>query len=277
MPFLDLCSRRIEYERLDVAARGEPTIVFLHEGLGSIAMWKDFPLRVAHATHTNALVYSRYGYGQSERLARPREVDYMHREALDTLPALLDALAIERPILFGHSDGGSIALIHAGGSARPVAGLILMAPHVRVEDTSVASIDAAKRLYRTTDLRERLARYHADVDSAFRGWNDIWLHPDFRDWNIEAYLPRIACPILAIQGEDDEYGTMEQIERIAREARDVDLVRLSDCRHSPHRDQPEAVIAAVGSFVDRLRLDAGDGPGWYHRHGAHLGGEPDRS
>ena len=215
-------------------------------------MWRDFPGRLAHATGCNALVYSRHGYGNSDPLTTLRAVRYMHDEALVVLPALLDALAIERPILVGHSDGGSIALIHAGSAIRPVAAVVTMAAHVLVEDISVASIAAAKAAFETTDLRTKLARYHADVDSAFWGWNRIWLDPDFRAWNIEAYLPGIACPVLAIQGEDDEYGTMEQMRRIGAQVRDVELVELEDCRHSPHKDQPEAVLDVITRFVDRV-------------------------
>jgi pimeloyl-ACP methyl ester carboxylesterase len=250
--FIQVQGRRIEYQFIHTAAN-VPVIVFLHEGVGSLSIWKDFPSRVAHATGCNALVYSRYGYGQSDALAAPRCSDFMHEEALEALPELLDKLQVERPVLFGHSDGGSIALIHAGGAQRPVAGVIAMAPHVMVEDVTISNIQAAKRTYETTDLRAKLGRHHADPDSAFRGWNDIWLHPDFRTWNIEEFLPRIACPILAIQGEDDEYGTMEQIDRIARLAPDVDLVKLTDCRHSPYRDQPETVIEATTRFIDRIR------------------------
>jgi pimeloyl-ACP methyl ester carboxylesterase len=176
----------------------------------------------------------------------------MHDEALIALPDFFDRLSIERPILIGHSDGGSIALIHAGAADRPVTAVITLAAHVMVEDVSVASITAAKTTYETTDLRAKLARHHADVDSAFLGWNRIWLAPEFRGWNIEEYLPRIACPVLAIQGEDDEYGTMEQMRRIGAQVADVRMLELEDCRHSPHRDQPEAVLAAVTRFVDRI-------------------------
>jgi pimeloyl-ACP methyl ester carboxylesterase len=252
LPFIDVCARRIEYERIEIAQPGRPSLVFLHEGLGSVAMWRDFPGRLAHATGCNAVVYSRYGYGKSTPLAGPRGVQYMHDEALLALPELLDKLGIERPILVGHSDGGSIALIHAGGTRRALTGLVLMAPHVMVEDISVTSIAAAKTSFEATDLRAKLARYHTDVDSAFWGWNRIWLHPDFRRWNIEEYLPRISCPVLAIQGEDDEYGTMDQLRRIGRQVRDVELLDLEDCRHSPHRDQPDAVIEAITRFVDRV-------------------------
>ena len=246
--------RRLEFVRLSSAhpRHGAPSIVFLHEGLGSVSMWRDFPQRVADATGCEAIVYSRYGYGRSDRLEAPFTVGYMHDEALLALPEFLDKLAVERPILLGHSDGGSIALIHAGGAQRPVRAVIALAPHVLVEDLSVASIAKAKVAWQTTDLPQRLGRYHDHVEATFRGWNDIWLHPDFRAWNIEAYLPAISAPILAIQGEDDEYGTLDQIERIARQAKDVDLVKLADCRHSPHKDQPEAVLAAIGDYVARL-------------------------
>jgi pimeloyl-ACP methyl ester carboxylesterase len=252
VPFVDVCSHRIEYERLEVASAGRPTLVLLHDGLGSIAMWRDFPSRVAHATGCNALVYSRYGYGNSAPLQEQRDVRYMHDEALLALPELLAKLDIVAPILLGHSDGGSIALIHAGAALPPVVAVVTLAAHVVVEDISVASIAAARIVYETTDLRGRLARYHADVDGAFWGWNRIWLHPDFRAWSIEEYLPRIACPVLAIQGEDDEYGTMEQMLRIGSQVRDVALLELEDCRHSPHRDQPQAVLDAVARFVDRV-------------------------
>jgi pimeloyl-ACP methyl ester carboxylesterase len=215
-------------------------------------MWRDFPSRLAHATGRNILVYSRFGYGNSDPHHARRDVRYLHDEALVALPELLDQLGIVRPILVGHSDGGSIALIHAGAGIRPVAGVVTLAAHVLVEDISVTNIAAAKIAYETTNMRAKLARYHADVDSVFRGWNQIWLDPEFRAWNIEEYLPRVACPVLAIQGADDEYGTMEQMRRIGAKVRDVELLKLEDCRHSSHKDQPEAVLAAVTRFVDRL-------------------------
>jgi pimeloyl-ACP methyl ester carboxylesterase len=243
---------RLEVERVDVGRGDAAPIVMLHEGLGSVAMWKDFPHRVAHAANRDVVAYSRAGYGRSSPAALPYGVRYMHDEALVALPALLDALRIDEPILLGHSDGASIALIHAGVSGRPVRGLVLMAPHVMVEELSIASIEAARTAWRTTDLRTRLMRYHDDVDAAFTGWNDIWLHPDFRAWRLDDETRAVRCPILAIQGEDDEYGTMAQVERIAALAPDVDVVRLADCRHSPHRDQPEAVLEAVVRFVDRV-------------------------
>lgn len=254
MKTISINGTRLEYVRLPSAhpREGAPAIVFLHEGLGSVSMWRDFPQKVADATGCEAVVYSRAGYGRSDPATLPRAVGYMHDEGLAVLPALLAELGLERPILFGHSDGGSIALICAGGTDTPLAGVIAMAPHVLVEDISVSSIAQAKVAWTTTDLPARLGKYHNDVDAVFRGWNDIWLHPDFRAWNIEEYLPRIAVPVMAIQGEDDEYGTMDQIERIARGAKDVELVKLADCRHSPHKDQPQAVIDAVVEFVERV-------------------------
>ncbi len=251
MPFLTIGPGRIEYERIDVGGAQAPTFVMLHEGLGSVAMWRDFPLQLAQATRGNVVVYSRHGYGRSAPLRAPRAIRYMHDEALAVLPQLLDALGIHDPILFGHSDGGSIALIHAGGGGRMVAGIVVLAPHVFVEDMSVVSIAAAKVAYQTTTLRERLARYHDDVDGAFRGWNDVWLHPDFRAWNIEEYVPRISCPILAIQGDDDEYGTAEQIQRIARATAEAEVVNLAHCGHSPHRDHPNEVLNAVTDWIER--------------------------
>src|ERR1700730_226604 len=224
MPFVTIGHGRIEYDRIYAAGPGALTFVMLHEGLGSASMWKDFPVELASVTRGNVVIYSRHGYGHSALLREPRSVRYMHDEALSILPQFLDALGIDNPILFGHSDGGSIALIHAGGSGRRVAGLVVLAPHVFVEDVSVTSIEGAKVAFETTNLRERLRRYHDDVDGVFWGWNDIWLHPEFRSWNIEEYLPRITCPVLAIQGADDEYGSLEQIRRIAHAAADIELV-----------------------------------------------------
>jgi pimeloyl-ACP methyl ester carboxylesterase len=245
--FVALDAQRIEYVRSSGKA---PTLVFLHEGLGSVAMWRDFPQLVADTTGHAALVYSRTGYGKSSALTTARRPDYMHVEALTTLPALLDRLAIERPILIGHSDGASIALIHAGAGVREVQAIAALAPHVFVEEVSLANIANAKSAYENGDLRRRLARYHGDVDSAFRGWNDIWLAPAFRDWNIESFLRNIACPVLLIQGKDDEYGTLAQLDAIEREAPGrVDRVELPCCGHSPQRDQPEATRAALARFI----------------------------
>lgn len=247
---------RIEYRWIgarDAQRPGhEPLVVFLHEGLGSIAMWRDFPDRFCAAVGCRGLVYSRPGYGRST----PREpddrwdVDFMHRQAREVLPALLQALKVrERPWLLGHSDGGSIALLYAAAFPASVAGLVVLAPHIFVEDLSVESIAKTRETYLSTDLRTRLARYHDDVDSAFWGWNDIWLHPPFKDWNIEDELGSITCPILAVQGIHDEYGTLRQIRDIAKSAPQVQLLELPDCGHSPHRDQPEAVIDAASAFI----------------------------
>lgn len=243
--------------RLEYAWHGPPRsdttpIVMLHEGLGSVALWRDFPQRLADATRHRVLAYSRLGYGQSAALDGPHDVDFMHLEALATLPALLDALGVKEPILFGHSDGGSIALIHAARAGRPVTAVVALAPHIFVERYGLDSIAAARRAYLDGDLRPKLARYHDDVDSAFWGWNDVWLHPDFVTWNIEPLLPDVACPVLAIQGSDDEYGTLEQIDRLQHGVRGAQRLELADCGHSPHRDQPDAVLSAVKTFLEKL-------------------------
>jgi pimeloyl-ACP methyl ester carboxylesterase len=253
MPFLIAGGHRLDYERIEETADA-PVLVFLHEGLGSVALWRDFPARLAAATGSPAVVYSRHGYGASDRLTAPRDVGYMHREALEVLPELRAALHLEDAILIGHSDGASIALIHAGSGRWPARAVILEAPHVLVEDVSVAGIAAAREAYATTDLRRRLERYHADVEGAFRGWNDIWLDPAFRAWNIESYLPGIRCPVLAIQGADDEYGTLAQLDAIERGvAGRVERLVLARCKHSPHRDQETAVLAAMADFIGRVR------------------------
>jgi pimeloyl-ACP methyl ester carboxylesterase len=246
---LSVEGHRIEYRFAEGAAANRIDLVMLHEGLGSVSMWRDFPEQVARATGCRTLVYSRRGYGRSSPLDAPRQVDYMHEEARLWLPAILGQLGIRRPVLLGHSDGASIALIHAASPESDVAGIIALAPHVKVEDLTVRSIDAAKTAYMNSDLRARLSRHHVDVDSAFWGWNRIWLDPAFRSWNIEALLPAIRCPVLAIQGLDDEYGTMEQIASIARAAPGSRLLALPACRHSPHRDQPQAVLAAAREFI----------------------------
>ncbi len=255
MPFLIAGGHRLEYQHLHCERSPErPTLVFLHEGLGSVAMWKNFPASVAAVTGCAALVYSRFGYGKSDKLYGSRTVDYMHREALDVLPEVLDQLGIDAPILIGHSDGASIALIHAGAGKRPVRGVVAMAPHVFVEDITVKSIAEAKTTFQNSDLADRLGRYHDDAVSTFRGWNDIWLHPDFRRWNIEEVLAGIAVPVLLIQGEDDQYGTVAQVDAIARQVSGpVETVMLPDCTHSPHQVQKDATIEAISGFVARLR------------------------
>jgi pimeloyl-ACP methyl ester carboxylesterase len=231
-----------------------PVLVFLHEGLGSVALWKDFPELVAEATGCSALVYSRYGYGKSDRLTQPRAVDYMHQEALEALPEVLDALSIRDPVLIGHSDGASISIIHAASGRQPVRGLVLMAPHVFVEDITIAAIAQAKAAFEAGDLATKLGRYHEDPMGAFRGWSEIWLHPDFRAWNIEACLPRITAPALLIQGEDDQYGTMAQIEALERQlGGPVETAVLARCAHSPHVDQTQGTLEAIAEFVESAR------------------------
>jgi pimeloyl-ACP methyl ester carboxylesterase len=245
----------LEYQLIPAHQINRPALVLFHEGLGSVSMWRDFPALVAAATGCQTLVYSRYGYGQSDILEEAFKPDFMHREACEVLPELLAELGIANPLLVGHSDGASIALLHAAGKYNPVAGLVVMAPHCFVEDISIRSIEAARLAFESTDLPARLARHHRDARRTFYGWNDIWLNPDFRTWNIEGCLPDISCPILAIQGMDDEYGTMAQIEAIARQADaspGVEVLKLADCRHSPHRDQTTAVIEAISRFADQI-------------------------
>jgi pimeloyl-ACP methyl ester carboxylesterase len=248
--FVNVRGRSLEYRRI-AAAADSPTLVFLHEGLGSISQWRDFPARVVAATGLPAIVYARYGHGQSDVLRQPHGVDFMHRVALESLPEFLRQLGIEQPILIGHSDGASIALIYAG-AGHPLRGLVAMAPHVFVEDIGIDSIAAAKRAFETTDLPQKLARHHRDASKTFYGWNDVWLAPEFRNWNIEGFLPAIKCPLLAIQGHDDEYGSMAQVDAIARQAGGpVEVLKLEQCGHSPQKDQPEIVATAIVGFVKR--------------------------
>ena len=249
-------SVRIECRWIAPERTDSPLIVFLHEGLGSVAMWKDFPAQLCEAAGARGLVFSRPAYGRST----PREddeiwdVDFMHRQAHEVLPAFFKALGLtEVPWLLGHSDGGSIALLYAARFPDRVAGLVVLAPHIFVEDVTVANIEQARLAYLETDLPKKLGRYHDDVDSAFWGWNRIWLHPPFKQWNIEAELDAIRCPVLAIQGIDDEYGTLAQIRGIAERVPGTALVELPDCGHSPHRDQPEKAIVATVSFINEDR------------------------
>ena len=241
--------KRLETFWIEPKQAARPTIVMLHEGLGSVALWKQFPERLASQTGCGVLVYSRYGNGRSDILREKRPVEYMHHEGEVVLPELLDKLDIVRPILLGHSDGGSIALIFAGKYPERPRALILEAPHVFVEDLSVASISQAKDQYQTTNMRPKLARYHEHVDATFWGWNDIWLDPQFRSWNIEEYLPAIRCPILCIQGEEDEYGTIAQLKAIKARVQATEILMLPDCKHSPHRDQAEATLERMAEFV----------------------------
>jgi pimeloyl-ACP methyl ester carboxylesterase len=240
------------------------TLVFLHEGLGSVRLWRDWPARLCAQLRCAGLVYSRQGYGQSDPVPHVRgpsgQTDgqrhgrllpnYMHREAFEVLPTLLQALGIERPVLLGHSDGGTIALLHA--SRFDVRGCIVMAPHVRVEPISLQAIAQARQAFEQGALRERLSHYHADVDCAFWQWNEVWLSPAFASFDIRADLPAIQTPLLAIQGVDDPYGTLAQIEDIAQAVPHTRLLTLPQCGHSPHRDQPQAVERAVAEFMASL-------------------------
>jgi pimeloyl-ACP methyl ester carboxylesterase len=250
---------RIEYHWVGDVSPGAPLVVFLHEGLGSVGMWRDFPARLCAAAGARGLVYSRPGYGRST----PREAGerwtpgFMHRQAEEVLPALLRVLQVDTtrdaPWLFGHSDGASIALLYAAAFPTALRGAIVLAPHIFVEEISVASIQQARTAYLQTDLKQRLGRYHDDADSAFWGWNDVWLDPAFRDWNIEREIAAIRCPLLAVQGLDDEYGTLAQIRGIRRVLPQAELLELPDCGHSPHKDQPQAVIDAAVRFIRRAR------------------------
>ncbi|HLU19666.1 MAG TPA: alpha/beta hydrolase [Pusillimonas sp.] len=247
---------QIEYSLISPHKQDADLIVFLHEGLGSASMWKDWPAQLCEAAGCRGLVFSRYGYGSST--PRPHDekwpIDYMQDQAREALPALFEALGMqdEKPILLGHSDGGSIALLYAAMYPDAVRAIIVAAPHIFVEDISVENIERAREAYLNTDLPQRLARYHDDPDSAFWGWNDVWLNPEFRHWNIESYLNKIKCPILAIQGVDDEYGTLEQIQGIKRIATHAKLCIIERCRHSPHKDQPETVINEAVKFIHGL-------------------------
>jgi pimeloyl-ACP methyl ester carboxylesterase len=254
----------IEYQWLHSAADAArpprqqgPLVVFLHEGLGSLAMWKDYPQRLCDAGGYAGLVFSRAGYGRSTPRA-PGErwpVTFMHAEAEQALPRLLGRLGVGGkgglPWLFGHSDGASIALIHASLFPDAVAGVIAVAPHVFVEELSIRSIEKARDAYLATDLKSRLGRYHRDPDSAFWGWNDAWLAPEFRMWSIESMLEAVRCPILAVQGKDDEYGTLAQVDGIERRAPRTERVVLANCGHSPHRDAPDALTRATTDFISR--------------------------
>jgi pimeloyl-ACP methyl ester carboxylesterase len=240
---------RLEYEWVGADRTTADVVVFLHEGLGSISMWRDFPRTFCERHGLAGFVFSRYGYGGST--AKPPGerwgVDFMAEQANDVLPKLFAAVGIDRPWLFGHSDGATIALLHA--ARHPVAGVIAVAPHLFVEDISIASIEKARVAFESGDLRRGLAKHHGDPDSAFRGWNDIWLAPAFRDWNIEREIETIDCPVLAVQGEGDEYGTLAQIHAIERRLPKTRLLVIADCGHSPHRDQPEILSREAGRFI----------------------------
>ena len=248
---------RLEYRDFPAAVEGLPTLLLLHEGLGCVAMWRDFPAQLATATGCRVVVWSRPGYGGSQPYPEERKKGYMHREAEESLPALIAALHIERPLLVGHSDGGSIALLFAGAFPEVPLGIAVLAPHEFVEEVTLVGIRAARSIWESTDWPTKLGRYHLDAVRVFEEWNDTWLSPLFRDWNIEQYLPKIRCPVLAIQGEDDEYATMRQIEVIAEQVPGTELLKLPNCGHTPQRDQEAAVLAALLAFVDRVNRAKG--------------------
>jgi pimeloyl-ACP methyl ester carboxylesterase len=239
-----------EIESLSIAGRveGAPTLVFLHEGLGCIDMWRDFPGRVAASLGWPALVYSRAGYGRSTPWTRPPGADFMHRAAREELPALLATLGIDAPVLVGHSDGGSIALIAAAGPVRARA-VVAIAPHLFVEPVTVAAIGATRDGWHAQGLADRLARYHANARATFDGWTGVWLSPAFAEWDIGEHVAHVDCPILAIQGVDDQYGSLEQIHRIGRLARDTVLLEIPGSRHSPHLDAADTTLEAVSDFL----------------------------
>jgi pimeloyl-ACP methyl ester carboxylesterase len=254
MNLIEIKGVKLEVQQIEApAARHDlAPLVFLHEGLGSVAMWRDWPQALCQATGRAGWVYSRRGYGQSDAVPDVRQTgrlqpDYMHQEAWAVLPALLQALAITQPVLVGHSDGASIALLYA--SRYPVAACIAMAPHVMVEDVSVRAIEQARASFETGDLRERLARYHAHVDCAFWQWNDIWLSPAFRAFDIRADCTRIAAPVLALQGVDDPYGSLQQIEQIKLPPSQLQRLTLAHCGHSPHREQTALTTRAIADFL----------------------------
>ena len=251
--FLDIGAQRLEYRFIGPQPDKVPTLVLLHEGLGCVGLWNDFPDKLAAATGTGVFVYSRAGYGKSGPVSLPRPLSYMHDEARGTLPKLLDAIGFRRGLLIGHSDGASITAIYAGSHQdHRIGGLVLIAPHFFTEDPGIASIVEARKAYETGDLRARLARWHDDVDNAFKGWNGAWLDPQFRKWNITEFLAYIRVPVLIVQGEDDQYGTVKQIEVAEQECYcPVEVALLPGARHSPQREAPAPTLKAVADFVAR--------------------------
>lgn len=253
--FVEIDGVRLSCRWIGPLPESAPTIVMLHEGLGSLELWRDFPERLAQATGCGVFAYSRRGYGASDPVPLPRPLTYMEDEACQVMPKLLDAIGFRRGVLLGHSDGASIAAIYAGSiEDHRVRGLVLYAPHFFVEDISVQSIAAAKTAYETGDLKQRLAKHHgANVECAFRGWNEAWLAPGFRDWNILDCLDYIRVPILIVQGEDDQYGTLEQLRAAEQQATcPVETVVLADCGHAPQSDQPGRTLEETASFLGHL-------------------------
>jgi pimeloyl-ACP methyl ester carboxylesterase len=255
--FLDLPPMRLEYRMIGPRPDAAPTIVMLHEGLGSVALWGTFPERLAAATGAGVFVYSRAGYGKSRPGKLPRSVSFMHEEATEVLPRVLDAIGFKRGILFGHSDGASIATIYAGSiQDHRVRGLVLIAPHFFIEEMGIAEIERARAAFASGDLRKKLERWHADVDCAFRTWSEPWLDPEFRKWNITDALGYIRVPILIVQGENDQYGTLRQVEAAKDECYcPVETAVLPGARHDPCREAPEQTLASAAGFINRLFHD----------------------
>ena len=252
--FLDIGPHRLEYCMIGPRPNQAPTLVVLHEGLGCVGLWGDFPDKLQAATGYGVFVYSRAGYGQSSPVPLPRPVTFMHDEARNVLPKLFDVIGLQRGMLVGHSDGASISAIYVGSvQDHRVRGLVLMAPHFIVEDVSVASIAEIRKNYATTDLRAKLGRWHANVDVAFRGWAETWLDPHFRDWSLQAELAHIRVPILIVQGEDDQYGTVKQIEMAREECYcPVEVELMAKVKHVPHREAPERTLSVVADFCTRI-------------------------
>ena len=255
--FLELAPLRLEYRMIGPRPPEAPTIVMLHEGLGCVGLWGMFPDQLAAATGAGVFVYSRANYGKSSSGQLPRSVDFMHQEALDVLPRVLSAIGFQRGVLFGHSDGASIATIYAGSvQDHRVRGLVLIAPHFFTEEMGLAQILRTKEDYESGNLREKLKCWHDDVDSAFYSWNGPWLDPEFRDWDITEALGYIRVPILIVQGADDQYGTIKQVEAAQQECYcPVETAILSGVRHSPHRDASALTLDTVAAFINRLLRD----------------------
>ena len=252
--FVQVAGKSIEFTCYGPAPKQAPTIVMLHEGLGCVQLWRDFPKKISEATRFGVFVYSRTGYGQSDLASLPRPLDYMTIEATEILPRILNAFGFERGILLGHSDGATIAAIYGGSVVdRRVRGLILIAPHFFAEDFGLREIERAKEVFKTSDLQDKMLKYHRSAENTFRGWNDAWLHPDFKMWDVSDVIDHTRIPVLAIQGVDDQYGTLAQIDEIEdRITAPFEKVILPDCRHSPHIDQPDQTLAAIAEFAAHL-------------------------
>ena len=252
--FFNIGGNSLEYQCWGPSPANAPTIMLLHEGLGCVELWRDFPQNLAAATGLGVFAYSRAGYGQSALADLPRPLDYMTREALAVLPQVLDAIEFQRGILLGHSDGATIASIYAGSvEDHRIRGLILMAPHFFTEESGMVEIAAAKKAFDSTDLLSRLAKYHRDPENTFRGWNDAWLAPDFKNWNVGEVIDYIRVPVLAIQGENDQYGSLAQIQELeSRLYSPVDVNILTECKHSPHLECADETLAAVSEYCARL-------------------------